>query len=323
MNYQKNVTAVDNRSNTQSSPSHRTEQGKSKSAVSEERTTKADTNRKNALKSTGPKTPRGKSYSRTNALKHGLYSKELLVSEADKPEFEEMHAGLEAGLKPSTTLQGFAFDYIVVCHWRCKLAARLDHRQFARQFQDEQPENERGEASDVDPVIERWYGSSRADIRAGIRFLEYAMAEFENHGSFREDTKKFLMSGFGPHFVPLLEKWNTMSKDAILLADMIDSKHKNFRVEEIPDLDVKSPSTLGETTKVVIDPMQGRHMVAKLLEERTNFLRELLAITGQNQLGGKAAAAPGVEFNPRFLADANRELRRALSWYFFLKENNL
>jgi len=34
-------------------------------------------NRQNALKSTGPKTRRGKAYGRRNALKHGLFAKDL------------------------------------------------------------------------------------------------------------------------------------------------------------------------------------------------------------------------------------------------------
>ncbi len=320
----KNVTdsvRTANQGNTQSSKILQRNNKKSKSAVPEQRTAKAEANRKNARKSTGPKTPRGKSYSRSNALKHGLYCKELLVSEADKPEFEEMRAGLEADLQPSTTLQGLAFDYIVVCHWRCKLALRLERSQFARQFQDEQPENERGEAPDVDPVIERWFGSRPADVRGGISALEYAMAEFEGHGSFREETKKFLMSGFGPHFVLLLEEWNTMSKEAILLANNIVSHIKDF--PDPPDMDVESSSPPGETTKVVIDPMQGRHMVVKLLEERRNYLKELLEMMRRKTFEGKPDAAQSSDFNPRFLADANRELRRALDWFLFLKDNCL
>src|ERR1039458_4716357 len=221
-----------------------------------------------------------------------------------------MRVGLKADLKPRTMLQGLAFDYSVVCYWRVKLALRLEHRQFARQFQDEEPENDRGEAPDVDPVIKRWYVSSRADIREGIRALEYAMEEFDDIGYFREDTKTFLTRGFGADFVPWLEKWTPMSKDAILLADHIVSHSKEF--PDVPDMDVESSSPPSETTKVVIDPLQGRQMVHKLLEQKWNFLKELLVITGQNELGGKAAAAQGVEFNPRFLADANRELRRAL-----------
>ncbi len=322
-----------NRANTQSSISPRTEQRKSntcsrpldqgisaKRAAPKESRSKAEANRKNSLKSTGPTTPRGKSYSRSNSLKHGFYSKELLVSEADKPEFEEMRAGLEAVLEPGTTCQWLDFDYVVVCYWRRKLAVRLEHRQFARQLQDKQRDDAGDEAPGVDAVIERWYGSSRADIRLGIRSLEYAMAEFEVHGSFQEETKKFLMSGFGPDFVPLLEHWNTMSKDAILLADHIDSRRKDFG--DIPGMDVKSSSPPGETTKVVIDPMQGRHMVGKLLEEHIHFLKGLLAITDRNTLAGKRDAGQSSDFNPRFLAYANREACRALDRYWSLKENN-
>jgi hypothetical protein len=36
---------------------------------------KVAANRQNALKSTGPKTPQGKVYSRRNSLKHGLFAR--------------------------------------------------------------------------------------------------------------------------------------------------------------------------------------------------------------------------------------------------------
>ena len=72
-------------------------------------------------KYSGPKTPRGKRHSSRNARKHGLYSTELFISEADMPEFEEMRSDLEARLKPTESLM-LDFDYVVVCYWRRKLA---------------------------------------------------------------------------------------------------------------------------------------------------------------------------------------------------------
>jgi len=45
----------------------------------------AEANRRNALKSTGPKTPEGKDAVRLNALKHGLLSQEVLSREKTKP----------------------------------------------------------------------------------------------------------------------------------------------------------------------------------------------------------------------------------------------
>jgi hypothetical protein len=284
------------------------------------RMTKSEANRKNAHKFSGPKTPRGKSYSRSKALKHGLYSKELVVSEADQPEFQDLRTGLKAQLKPSTVLQRTAFDYIVACNWRCKLAMRLEQRQFARQLQDEQDENPQSEAPDVDGGIKHWYGCSRLDTRAGIRALEYAMKEFDEFGYFREETRKFLKRGFGADFLGLLEEWTPpMSKDAMLIAQQVTVHRETFGGG--PNEEVETSSMPGETTKVVLDPMQGRHMVCKLLEERRNFLQDLLTIT--DTLDGKPGAAQSSDFNPRFLADANRELRRALEWYLFLKDKGL
>src|SRR5712691_7588921 len=56
-----------------------------------------------------------------------------------------------------------------------------------------------------------------------------------------------------------------------------------------------------------------RHFHEKLqaeLEERRNYLRELLTITAGNTLDGGPGAAHSSDFNPRFLADATRESRR-------------
>jgi hypothetical protein len=277
---------------------------------------KSEANRKNALKSPGPTTARGKSHSRSNALKHGFYSKELVISEADQPEFQDLRIGLKAQLKPDTAVQWTSFDYIVACNWRCRLAMRLEQRLFARQFQDENPQDD---PPDVDTVIKRWYGSSRLDLRAGIRGLEYAINEFDEMGYFREDAKTFLRRGFGADFFCLLEEWTPpISKDAMLMAEHLAIHRETFG--EPPRADIKTSSQPAETTKV-IDPRQGRHMVCKLLEERRNFLQDLLIIA--DTLDGKPGAAQSSEFNPRFLADANRECRRALEWYLFLKDKGL
>jgi len=45
---------------------------------------KAEANRRNARKSTGPKTPEGKAAVRLNALKHGLLSREVLLPGEDE-----------------------------------------------------------------------------------------------------------------------------------------------------------------------------------------------------------------------------------------------
>jgi hypothetical protein len=46
---------------------------------------KAEANRRNSLKSTGPKTPEGKASARFDAMKHGLLAEDILVLEKTKP----------------------------------------------------------------------------------------------------------------------------------------------------------------------------------------------------------------------------------------------
>jgi hypothetical protein len=58
-------------------------------------------NRRNAAKSTGPKTEEGKARSRGNALKHGLTGAGVVLPNEDAAEVERMFEGLEAQFRPS------------------------------------------------------------------------------------------------------------------------------------------------------------------------------------------------------------------------------
>ena len=197
---------------------------------------RADANRKNALKSTGPRTPRGKHYSRLNAVKHGLYCKELLVLDTDQPEFEALRRDLEAQYSPTSPTRRIAFENIVACSWRCKLAGRLERHQLAAQLQANEPDQtEGGVKAVVDPHVSGWYGSSRLNVRAGIRALEHATAEFNAQGSFCEETKEFLRVGFGPEFLETLSRWTPMSQNVIALAYQFAQHQRDWGGVCIPE----------------------------------------------------------------------------------------
>jgi hypothetical protein len=66
---------------------------------------KAEANRRNALKSTGPKTPEGKAAVSLNALKHGLLSQEILLRGEDEEVLRELGERLRAELQPSESLR--------------------------------------------------------------------------------------------------------------------------------------------------------------------------------------------------------------------------
>jgi len=57
-------------------------------------------NRRNARKSTGPKTPQGKTASSRNAVKHGLYSRRDALAAGRRDDFFHTLAKLSAELNP-------------------------------------------------------------------------------------------------------------------------------------------------------------------------------------------------------------------------------
>jgi len=61
---------------------------------------KAEANRQNALKSTGPRTPEGKAAVRLNALRHGLLSEDILLPGEDEEALRELAERLRAELQP-------------------------------------------------------------------------------------------------------------------------------------------------------------------------------------------------------------------------------
>jgi hypothetical protein len=87
---------------------------------------KAQANRQNALKSTGPKTPEGKANVRHNALKHGLLAKEVLLPEEDEELLRELDDHLRAALRPEGEMEDLLVEQIVAAHWRLRRLRRVE-----------------------------------------------------------------------------------------------------------------------------------------------------------------------------------------------------
>ena len=83
-------------------------------------------NRRNAAKSTGPCTSRGRAISRMNAVKHGILSREVLVQSRvhheSAEEFESLHRRFFDDLRPEGALEEMLVDQIVTAHWRLRRA---------------------------------------------------------------------------------------------------------------------------------------------------------------------------------------------------------
>jgi hypothetical protein len=83
---------------------------------------KIEANRRNASKSTGPKTERG----RLNALRHGMTAKQLVASDEDFGDFARFSAELRATLAPADAVEEQMVEGIVVSTWRLRRAWRAE-----------------------------------------------------------------------------------------------------------------------------------------------------------------------------------------------------
>jgi hypothetical protein len=77
-----------------------------------------DANRRNAQKSTGPKTAQGKSVSRLNARRDGFTGQILILDAEDRPHFEKFQTSLLADLYPETALERSLAHAIAWDTWR-------------------------------------------------------------------------------------------------------------------------------------------------------------------------------------------------------------
>jgi len=77
-------------------------------------------NRRNALKSTGPKTVEGKAIVARNAMTHGLRAEHVLIEGESEEEFEQFREAMVAYYEPVGVLEESLVAKIVVGFWRAR-----------------------------------------------------------------------------------------------------------------------------------------------------------------------------------------------------------
>jgi len=61
-----------------------------------------------------------------NARKHGFFSREIAIPEAEQGEYAQLRTELLEQLRPQNALQRMAADQVILCAFRCKQAARAE-----------------------------------------------------------------------------------------------------------------------------------------------------------------------------------------------------
>lgn len=212
-------------------------------------------NRRNALKSTGPRTPEGQDVSKMNACRHGILSKEAVVRgrciKEDDQEFAALHQRLCEELEPVGLLEEMLVDDIVTARWRMRralkaeageIALNVDEGQWARETQCPTPEWLAWQAHDD-------MSFAMHESVHGINYLEKQLGEVReamaHEGELTEATMKTLHTRFG-------------GKPNILTG----------RLDELRDYWLKNPD------KLEASALRSKHqqMVGEFLDGEANFL---------------------------------------------------
>jgi hypothetical protein len=181
---------------------------------------KLKANRENAKKSTGPKTLRGKAFSRRNAVTHGLFVNYVTDFEAlneNPKEYLELLNGLRDQYQPAGRAEEIAVERIALCYWRLKRAWRYENGvnlAAARDFVGTELRAQ-GKYSDERDKQEE----------AVIAQLQSAKKEIEDTGKVSEELKQRILAT-----MPELEGlWSELDKRA------------EDRIEEEPDVKTMGP----------------------------------------------------------------------------------
>ena len=101
---------------------------------------KLQANRRNALRSTGPRTPEGKSAVRWNALKHGLLAKEIVLpagaGRESPADFQHLLAQLRKHLAPAGILEEILVEKVAACYWRLGRVLRAEAGEIQKAMND-------------------------------------------------------------------------------------------------------------------------------------------------------------------------------------------
>jgi len=106
-----------------------------------------EANRKNALKSTGPRTKEGKAVARYNAVKHGLTAASVLLPDEDQRILEEFADSLYNDTQPEGSLERLLAERIIFAAWKLQRLGRVEAGIYTWNYYDEKTERARTEAN--------------------------------------------------------------------------------------------------------------------------------------------------------------------------------
>jgi hypothetical protein len=158
-----------------------------------------------AHRATGPRTSEGKNRSRRNAFKTGIFSKDLLVSDESRAEYQSLLNGFRDALQPQGTLETMLVENLAVITWRKRRLMQAEHAEIekATQFNFlDSVQAQRAEAWDRSRAGETSGGMLRPSsnpllIRDAVSMLKIFRGKLEAVGFHKDDDPWILRKLYG------------------------------------------------------------------------------------------------------------------------------
>ena len=93
-----------------------------------------EANRRNALKSTGPRTPEGKARSRSNAVRHGLTAETVIAALEDAEDYQAFELAVTASYEAENAVERELVLRLASVLWRLRRATSIETALFESVF---------------------------------------------------------------------------------------------------------------------------------------------------------------------------------------------
>jgi hypothetical protein len=209
---------------------------------------KVAANRQNALKSTGPKTAKGKAFSQRNAWKHGLFARQTMdfIAHGEDPvEYHRLLEGFREQFHPSGCAEELEVERITQSWWRLKRAYRYEN---AMNGKDQREVVQRKLAED-----DRCYKPLEENEKAVLQLLESSRDEIRFAGQISQElrTKVFALMPESQARWPDLERLaeRAMNQSVLSKIKAKPDQRRNASVKALLTVDIFIEE-IGESAKL-------------------------------------------------------------------------
>lgn len=268
----------------------------------------------------GPRTPAGKTRSRRNATRHGIFSSELTLSPAEKRALDKMRDGLRNDSQPDSPLRELLFDNMLVTVWQLRKANRaleIAADLLLRESETHPEEQTGGESPMHFPYA--WQG---LELRRRLKLLQDLRKELDHKEVLSPEWETPVTGAFGPAFWAALADWTPLDLETLWSIHFARATIERCKVYD-REL-AEPPPTPDEQRQYSAAALLSRLQFArKLIDFQEQHLR--LALHQLSKSGDRGAEYDNtgrLDLLLRYVTTARRDFYRALAEYKRASEAN-